>query len=132
MCYARLRPRGEDAQVTVSLGGHPPPVILRATGRVEPLGTPGTLLGVFHHVPLFDASGTLLPGDTLILYTDGLLGKQELEVFSQRGPFKGGLSKMAGKSAQDVADWIEKTLMASDPHERSDDVAVLILRRRAD
>jgi len=99
---------------------------------VESLGTPGTRLGVFHDVSLFDASGTLLPGDALILYTDGLLGKHELEVFSQRGPFDGGLSKMAGKTAQEVADWIEKTLMAADPHERSDDVAVLILRRRAD
>ncbi len=132
VCYARLRPGDKDAQVTVSLGGHPPPVILRAGGRVETLGAPGTLLGVFDDVPLFDASGTLLPGDALILYTDGLLGKLETEAFSQRGPFKGGLPKMAGKSAQELADWIEKTLMSSDPDERSDDVAVLIVRRRGD
>jgi hypothetical protein len=42
------------------------------------------------------------------------------------------LPKMAGKSAQEIADWIEKMLMSSDPDERSDDVAVLIVRRRGD
>jgi GAF domain-containing protein len=132
VCYARLRPRDRDAQLTVSLGGHPLPVILRGSGFVETLGTPGTLLGVFDDVPLFDASGILHPGDALILYTDGLLGKQEIEAFSDRGPFKGGLPRMAGKPAQAIADWIEKMLMSSDPNERSDDVAVLILRRRGE
>jgi GAF domain-containing protein len=132
VCYVRLRPGDRDAQLTVSLGGHPPPVILRRSGLIETLGTPGTLLGVFDDVPLFDASGVLLPGDALILYTDGLLGKKEIEAFSERGPFQGSLPTMAGKSAQALADWIEQMLISSDPGERSDDVAVLILRRRGD
>ena len=81
------------------------------------MGAPGTLLGVFDDVPLFDASGTLLPGDALILYTDGLLGKKETEAFSERGPFKGGLPKMAREAshANRASSTMTRKWMAKEP-----------------
>src|SRR3954470_10442758 len=41
--------------VRLALGGHPPPLILRAGGRVEAPGTFGVLLGILDEAPVFDA-----------------------------------------------------------------------------
>jgi serine phosphatase RsbU (regulator of sigma subunit)/PAS domain-containing protein len=59
-------------RVTVSVGGHPLPLLRRGDGRVEPLGAPGTLLGLLPDPELQDRGTDLRPGDTLVLYTDGL------------------------------------------------------------
>ena len=55
------------ARVTVSSGGHPLPVLRRADGSVETLGTHGTLLGMLPDPELQDRSTDLRPGDTLVL-----------------------------------------------------------------
>jgi sigma-B regulation protein RsbU (phosphoserine phosphatase) len=56
----------------VASGGHPPPVLLRAGGDAEAVPCPGTLLGVEHDARSFDQEIGLGPGDTLVLYTDGV------------------------------------------------------------
>ncbi|MFI2213920.1 PP2C family protein-serine/threonine phosphatase [Streptomyces sp. NPDC020141] len=59
--------------IRLASGGHPPALILRADGRAEYLPTPGGLLiGIVPDAPFTAASTTLEPGDTLLLYTDGL------------------------------------------------------------
>jgi serine phosphatase RsbU (regulator of sigma subunit) len=60
------------ARLTVSCGGHPLPALRRADGSVEPLGVPGTLLGLLPEPELQDRGTDLRSGDTLVLYTDGL------------------------------------------------------------
>src|SRR4051812_8483474 len=60
------------ARLTVSCGGHPAPLLRRADGRVEEIGTPGTLLGLVPDPELHDAVTELAPGDLLVTYTDGL------------------------------------------------------------
>ncbi|WP_327676694.1 PP2C family protein-serine/threonine phosphatase [Streptomyces sp. NBC_00467] len=59
--------------VRLAAGGHPPALILRADGHADFLPTPGGLLVGILPAPHFTpAQATLLPGDTLLLYTDGL------------------------------------------------------------
>jgi serine phosphatase RsbU (regulator of sigma subunit) len=72
LACARVELDADGATVTVASGGHPPPRVLRATGLVEQLGVPGTLLGVLSEVELSDQATWLAPGDALVLYTDGL------------------------------------------------------------
>jgi PAS domain S-box-containing protein len=70
---ARLEPRAEGgARLVVAAGGHPPPVLLRAGGEVEVVPCPGTLLGVEPDARSFDREIELAPGDTIVLYTDGV------------------------------------------------------------
>jgi PAS domain S-box-containing protein len=70
---ARLEPRGDgSARLVVASGGHPPPVLLRASGDAEVVPCPGTLLGVEHDARSFDQELEMGPGDTLVLYTDGV------------------------------------------------------------
>jgi sigma-B regulation protein RsbU (phosphoserine phosphatase) len=64
-----------DGRVDVRLasGGHPPALVLRADGHAGLLPTPGGLLvGALPDAPFTTAGTTLAPGDTLLLYTDGL------------------------------------------------------------
>jgi PAS domain S-box-containing protein len=70
---ARLEPHADGgARLVVASGGHPPPVLLRAGGDAEVVPCPGTLLGVEPDARSFDQEIELGPGDTLVLYTDGV------------------------------------------------------------
>jgi phosphoserine phosphatase RsbU/P len=54
-------------------GGHNPPYLRHADGSVETLdGTGGIALGVMRGVVYADHTTRLLPGDQLLLYTDGV------------------------------------------------------------
>ena len=71
--FARLTPRaGGGFHLTVACGGHPPPVVVDAAGRRRALACTGTLLGVVRDPQVADSEVDLEPGDTLLLYTDGL------------------------------------------------------------
>ncbi|MGW7660453.1 PP2C family protein-serine/threonine phosphatase [Streptomyces sp. NPDC054756] len=73
--FGTIDPDPAAGRLTVHLasGGHPPAVVLRADGTATYLPTPGGLLiGVLPSAPFTAASATLGPGDTLLLYTDGL------------------------------------------------------------
>ncbi|MDH6228293.1 SpoIIE family protein phosphatase [Streptomyces sp. MJP52] len=66
------RARGE-VRVRLASGGHPPALVLRATGGAEYLVTPGGMLvGVVPDADFVSAATTLGAGDTMLLYTDGL------------------------------------------------------------
>ncbi|MDQ0791836.1 PP2C family protein-serine/threonine phosphatase [Streptomyces sp. B1I3] len=61
------------AAVRIASGGHPPALVLRADGTADFLPTPGGLLvGILPAARFTTATTTLAPGDTLLLYTDGL------------------------------------------------------------
>ncbi|MER7983309.1 SpoIIE family protein phosphatase [Streptomyces sp. NPDC095817] len=62
-----------EADVYWASGGHPSALIQHADGTADYLPTPGgMLIGVLPHAPFVTASARLHPGDTLLLYTDGL------------------------------------------------------------
>ena len=63
---------GDALDVELSLGGHPPAMIKRASGKLDRCGAPGLLMGFAHNPPLTDERVRLEPGDTLLLYTDGV------------------------------------------------------------
>ena len=70
LAFVTLQDQGLD--VKLSLGGHPPALIKRASGEVEAFGSPGLLMGFVREPPLSDDDLRLAPGDTLLLYTDGV------------------------------------------------------------
>jgi sigma-B regulation protein RsbU (phosphoserine phosphatase) len=71
--FGTLTPNGDQFDVTLASGGHPPALVLRADGTADYLHTPGGfLIGVLPDAPFTAATTTLEPGDTLLLYTDGL------------------------------------------------------------
>jgi sigma-B regulation protein RsbU (phosphoserine phosphatase) len=55
-----------------SSAGHPPGVLLRASGEMELLEEGGSFVGLGGIVPFEEGSCRLNPGDSVIMYTDGL------------------------------------------------------------
>ena len=65
-----LEPDGFRA--VIASGGHPEPLLLRADGTAERHRAKGRLVGVFPSSAYTNTVLTVRPGDTLVLYTDGV------------------------------------------------------------
>jgi serine phosphatase RsbU (regulator of sigma subunit) len=64
-------PVDSGLQLVVASGGHPLPVVVRGDGTTETLGHPGMIVGLLDEVAYRPASTVLVPGDTVVFYTDG-------------------------------------------------------------
>lgn len=66
--------RREESRVRLRLtsAGHPAPLVIRNDGRVEEIDTRGTLVGALPHIETRTVETDLLPGETCLLYTDGV------------------------------------------------------------
>jgi serine phosphatase RsbU (regulator of sigma subunit) len=72
VCLVTMEYLPDSVRLTISLAGHPPPLLIDADGTARPVGTAGTLLGVIDPIEVTETSIELLPGQTLLLYTDGV------------------------------------------------------------
>jgi serine phosphatase RsbU (regulator of sigma subunit) len=120
--------RGE-ARLTVALGGHPLPMVLRKDGRVDSIGEPGTLLGVLPSPILADTDARLAVGDSLILYTDGVLDVREAGERGDPDWLADQLAAYAGKSADEIAEGLSQAAIRRHGGEPRDDIAILVLNR---
>jgi serine phosphatase RsbU (regulator of sigma subunit) len=128
VAYVRLAPNGDGGRrATVSTGGHPPPIVLRADGRAEPVGAPGTLLGVIPDPDLSDQVVDLHPGDALFLYTDGVTEAHAPDHIMDAGDIARLLEDCGGDAA-DLVKCVEDAVRALGPGPPGDDIAMLALR----
>jgi integral membrane sensor domain MASE1/anti-sigma regulatory factor (Ser/Thr protein kinase) len=125
----RIAAEGHDYRVTVSNGGHPCPLLVRADGRVEEIGTAGTLLGIWADPRLENDDVTLTSGDALVLFTDGLSDGRDPED-DPMGRIREALSSTAGAGAGEICTSLKRAALASDEG-HTDDVAVLVLAAEA-
>jgi serine phosphatase RsbU (regulator of sigma subunit)/PAS domain-containing protein len=114
-------------RVTMACGGHPLPIVVRADGATEELGSPGTLLGLVAHPELHDRSAELHDGDTLVLYTDGLTEAGAPDHVWEPEELAATARQTAGGPAAVTVDRLVAAAVESAPRVR-DDVAVLALR----
>jgi PAS domain S-box-containing protein len=110
-------------------GGHPYPLLVRAGGRAEEVIVRGTLLGVEAEPVLEQVSLDLAPGDTLVLYTDGVTDARD----ATGGRFGeerlcAAVDAAAGGSAEEVAAAIDEAVGAFEPERTRDDRAIVVLR----
>jgi integral membrane sensor domain MASE1/anti-sigma regulatory factor (Ser/Thr protein kinase) len=129
VAFARLElDGGAGARVTASCGGHPLPLVLRADGAVEPLGRPGTLLGVQREPSLADYTAELAPGDAMVLYTDGLTDAYAPARIVSSADLTSILESCAGRSAPEIAAGLQGALLDTAAGEPRDDIALFVLR----
>ena len=118
--------------IDVSRAGHPAPLLVRPDGPVEEVGPPGRVLGVFDDAELGDGSLRLMPGEALVLYTDGVT-----EARSPDGDFFGDerlhclLRSCSGLDAAGIAARIKNVVLDFQEGYPRDDLAVLVLRATA-
>ncbi|CAM5267248.1 GAF domain-containing SpoIIE family protein phosphatase [Streptomyces xanthochromogenes] len=132
---ATLRTTRAGVAGRLCLAGHPPALVRRATGRVQQVGTSGTLLGVLESVRLTDVRFRLAPGDLLFLYTDGACEARpdpqgpapDRSIFDE-GALAQALADTHGLDAAATTAQIARTLADHHGGWASDDTALLALR----
>jgi PAS domain S-box-containing protein len=128
VAYARMARGDGGVEVQVACGGHPLPLVMRKDGTVESVGRPGTLLGIFEDAELSDEHVVLEPGDSFVLYTDGISQERAPGGGLTEADLGERLAKTAGLPAGEIADRLVATTAGEDPSEARDDIAVLVLR----
>ena len=126
--YATLEPNGRTVAVSIASAGHPLPLILRRDGSVAQLGEPGTVLGIDSDPSLSDHNAELLPGETILLYTDGLTDAFAPRRIVEVAELGSILRSCAGQKPQQIIAVIERSLLTFDGLEPRDDVAILALQ----
>lgn len=72
LVLASLHQEGGRVRLRLTSAGHSAPLIVRAGGEVESADTRGSLIGVLEEITSTTATVLLEPGDTCLLYTDGI------------------------------------------------------------
>ncbi|WP_405488087.1 SpoIIE family protein phosphatase [Nocardia sp. NBC_00511] len=123
-----------SATVTLAAGGHPPAILIAADGTGDYLPTPGgQLIGALPGVTIGAHTLTLRPGDTLLLYTDGITEARTAEGLVGEPDFLDFARALAPRSATDTVAALT-TLLDSLAPGVTDDTAVLaihLLRHRS-
>ena len=131
-CF-RLEPQdgSTGVGVDVSRAGHPPPLLVRSDGTVEEVGCSGKVLGVFPDAKLQDTSLRLMPGEVLVLYTDGVTEARSPDGdFFGEGRLRHLLRSSVGCDAVTLAKRIKDDVLDFQEGYPRDDLAVLVLRAR--
>jgi len=112
--------------------GHPPLLIARRTGATKTIASVAPPLGLVEHPELTETIVDLEPGDTFLLYTDGLFGSRKSK---QPGLSPKRLEKMLDHSAPSAEALLRRILTETAPSKGEqalpDDVAALAVRRTA-
>jgi PAS domain S-box-containing protein len=118
---------GFDARLAA--GGHPYPLLVRAGAEVEEVVVRGMLLGVEAEPVLEPVALELARGDTLVLYTDGVVDARDAtgERFGE-DRLRAAVGAAAGQPAEDVASAIDEAVAAFEPDLQRDDRAIVALR----
>jgi Stage II sporulation protein E (SpoIIE)/GAF domain len=117
--YARFDAvESERVELTISVAGHPPPLIARAGGGVDAVAVRGTLLGVTDELRLESERVELRRGDTLLLYTDGV---------EERGLAK-LVDRVHGETLSAFLAAVERHAVCGPDGEPRDDIALVAVR----
>ena len=101
-------------EITYCNAGHNPPYILKADGNVEVLPMPQDfLVGAIEGLEYHDNQMKLEPGDTLVMFTDGVNEAMNID-FKEFGDerFEATLKKCAGMDCQQIIDTVKADVAA--------------------
>ncbi len=117
--------------VIVASAGHPAPMLRRADGTVEPLVAQGRLLGYFPTIDAEELRVELGPGDSFVAFTDGVIERRDGARWFREHELS---SLVAGSDvdADAMAGVIRQTVLDAFATPPSDDMAILVVRRRPD
>ncbi len=126
--YLRVRKRADGIRLSMAVGGHHLPLLVGPDGAVEEFGEPGALLGMLGPPRLHEVNRLLAPGETLVLFTDGVLEARRGDEFFGEDRITEILQQSIGSSTQEIATTLsDAAIDFQDGHTR-DDIAVLVLR----
>lgn len=126
--FAVAHPTSQGLRLTLSLGGHHPPLLRRANGHVDQVGALGTAPGLVADPSLSDTTVTLGPGDLLCLFTDGLVEARNRHDFFGTDRAAHVLASGPHEDPRLAVDHLALAVQQFRAGPPSDDLAVLALR----
>ncbi|SFO91520.1 GAF domain-containing protein [Amycolatopsis arida] len=127
---ARLRPDpgAGTAELTLAVAGHPPPLVLRADGRVEEPHLVGTLSGVLPDLSYEERTVVLRRGDLVLFYTDGIFEARRCDDLFGLERLRALLPDYAGAEPAELCAAVEERVIEHLAGGAHDDMALLALR----
>ncbi|WP_411070296.1 SpoIIE family protein phosphatase [Streptomyces sp. cmx-4-25] len=115
-------------RLRLATAGHPPPLLRGPDGRTRLLeAPPGLLLGIAPDVEYVTTEVPWEPGSVLALYTDGLVETPGVDIGTATAELSGRLARSRPEDLDALADVLIRHV--KDPDHRTDDVALLLVRR---
>ncbi|MBW3608532.1 MAG: serine/threonine-protein phosphatase, partial [Actinobacteria bacterium] len=125
--YGEIDMSGATASITLAVGGHPPPLVIRADGSVETTPARGPILGAVDE-PVFQTCELRFDvGDALVVYSDGILDAVTDGVPVDEQRISDVLAEVPHASATDLVGALLDSMRRTDRALR-DDVAFIALR----
>jgi serine phosphatase RsbU (regulator of sigma subunit) len=124
--FAVAQKRDEMLHLELAAGGHPAPVLVRRDGSVGQVEVGGPLIGVIEEAQYIPASCLLSPGDTMVLYTDGLTDARAPAQLLSSDDVLRMLQDGHGMPADGLAAFLEHE--ATGGEDPRDDIALLVLQ----
>jgi hypothetical protein len=128
---ARLDLSADPVKAVIASAGHPPPLLLAPSGSASCVSLRGMMLGVRPGSNVVDVRMTLVPGSTLVLYTDGLLDAGAPRRGATPEELCELLAKHAGAAPEQVVQQLERQALSSGAGRLRDDVAIVAARVEA-
>jgi PAS domain S-box-containing protein len=128
VCLVILDPTPAGARLTITLAGHPQPLVVSRDGEATRVGRPGTLLGIIDPLKLQECEVHLDADQTLLLYTDGVTeaGRSQGQLGEE------GLLELCRQGAEhelpQLLRHIETAALKRAQGKPRDDIALLALR----
>ena len=120
----RLRREGASWRATVASGGHPPALVVRPDGPPSEVWARGPMVGVFPGVHFDQEDVVLAPGETLLLYTDGVTEARGAEGCYGESRLHDACQRL-GTSPVRLVDGLVAEVVAFRGGATADDVAVI-------
>ena len=103
-----------------------PPLVVRADASLDAVGRPGSLLGLFEDISLYEAHAELGRGDAIALFTDGLTELSVERPDEGEAMLRSALVAAAGEEAAGI---IKTERTCSILGELRDDAALVVAKR---
>jgi len=127
MIYAVLDT--ETHEIRLCQAGHPSPIKITADGVTSEIGDGGFPVGLWPDMTYEETRTTLLPGERMVLYSDGIIAcVNEEGVSYSLDQMKDIIRSMAGKPLKDVLQAVQADLERwSQGRDYPDDISLLIV-----
>lgn len=128
---ARLRPAADGSlTVEVAVAGHPPPLVLRTDGSIESVPASGRLAGVFPDMQYDETSVRLHPGDTMLLFSDGIYEARGLDDIYGMERLREAMRPYAARGPEVLCQAVERAVSEHLAGQAHDDMTLLAVSAR--
>jgi len=112
----------------ISLAGHPPPLVTRGgTREATAVGRFDKLLGAFGDLEFADTTVDLAPGDSIVLYTDGVTEGHGVDGWYGEDRLRALVAATAGTPPSAIVDRVLSDLLAFQNDHPRDDIALVVI-----